>query len=1161
MTIKEVFGQTYLSGMDEFHTRQQATKFQMIGRKSFPTHKSRLPEMHGQGSPRALCEGLRREYHPIRYLLLLILCAVSFFTAYGQQQRMQFKHLTVDDGLSSSCVYSAVQDSKGYLWFGTSRGLSRYDGTTIVDYNDKIPKTEGIYEYPFYTLFKDHDNQLFIASIAGISRYDRDKDTFINLSSDTSSPLYGMEITAFNFDEDSDGNLWLAAGPAGIIYLDRKRDNYIQYQYDSMYAPFIFVDSRNRIWVTIGNGLTLFSPASGTFKEIVKTNQLNFTSGQIVEDLYGNIWFGSGNGLFRITMLPANDSIEVVHCGSNRNDPRSISHGRIKALFVDDPGNVWVGVENGGIEIYNHRTNSFNHYQADEFSPNCMNNKSVNSITQDRNKNIWVCTFNGGVFSSIKNSDFIIHYKNMPGVSGSLSYNIVSSFCEDPLGRLWVGTDGGGLNLFNDTTNRFIGYYNDNQARQPNVILCMVAQSHDHLLMGTWEKGLVRYSISTNTCESYPPQKNSIPGNVFWSMAKDSAENLWLGSFRDGLIYYGIKDNKVLTYTPQNSPVLQYEIKVVKIGADGNVYFGSQQGFQIFFPHENRFETFTAHCDDSTAISNNTIVDIVSQSDTCVWIGTLYGLNRFNPKSGKFKQLFKKDGLPDNCINGLTLDHNGALWITTNSGICRYDDRLGAYKTMTVSDGLQSNEFIQRAVLTTKTGDILAGGTNGFNMIHPDRYSENRSIPPIVITDLHLFNERVPIGLKGSPLQKQISETESMTLNYKQTNITFSFAAMDFTNPLKNQYAYTMDNFDKGWTYCGNRKDATYTNLDPGHYRFIVKGSNNDGLWNETGTTLAITITPPWWMTRTARIGFIAGMISLLSGIYYYRITRLNRQKRLLENLVKQRTIEIEEKNKILSKQTTVLSQQTHELTVSNEKLISLNATKDKLFSIIAHDLKNPFTSILGIHENLARRYDTMNDAKRKHMLEIVYASSAKIFRLLESLLDWARTQTGKITFNPEEFVLNELIDDTILFVENLAKEKKIEINQSLEHRVVVFADKNMLNTVIRNLITNAIKFTENGTIGIEANQDADATIVKITDSGVGIIPEKSASLFHFSNAKSSFGTRGESGTGLGLIICKEFIERHSGTIAVESEIGKGSTFYFTIPHKSSPTKRAHQQN
>jgi signal transduction histidine kinase len=542
-------------------------------------------------------------------------------------------------------------------------------------------------------------------------------------------------------------------------------------------------------------------------------------------------------------------------------------------------------------------------------------------------------------------------------------------------------------------------------------------------------------------------------------------------------------------------------------------------------------------------------------------VATNNGLNRFNPANGKFHRITVEHGLPDNTVKGLALDTSGVLWLTTNSGICRYDHLQGKVKNFTTSDGLQSNEFFETSMYTTKDGAILAGGINGFNLIRPDKYSDNGYVPPIVITDFYLFNEKVEVGAKDSPLKKQISETAGITLSYKQSVLTFYFAALDFTNPNKNQYAYKMEHFDKDWIYCGKRKDATYTNLNPGIYQFHVKGSNNDGLWNETGTTLKIIITPPWWKTKTARIGFVVSILCLFLGIYFYRINALEKQKRVLERLVKKRTHEIEEKNVQLKEQNVVLEQrqrfideQTVELTVSNQKLGSLNATKDKLFTVIAHDLKNPFGSILGYCEILLRRLDVMNDDNKKKSIGIIYDSAKRVFALLENLLHWAQAQTGAVIYEPEELLLDEVVSANIELLQNLALQKKYTINKSTETDLKVFADKNMIDTVIRNLITNAIKFTEAGSVTVETVSAEGYATVRVVDTGVGIGSDAKDTLFDAVATKSAFGTRGESGTGLGLNICKEFILRNGGSIGVESKLGKGSTFYFTIPLKSGGT-------
>jgi signal transduction histidine kinase/ligand-binding sensor domain-containing protein len=1110
----------------------------------------------------------------LRALALLPMC----FDASAEQKTLQFKHLSVDDGLSSSIVVSIMQDYKGFMWFGTYDGLNRYDGKNVVVYKNNPSDSTSLGSNHVATIFEDSEKNLFLGTLGGLSRYDRDLDRFTNNKYDTSSALYDPSFIINKIVGDKIGNLWMSTN-RGLLCLKKNENKPIRFLIDSEapnvsssnYLESAYIDGKGSLWVATRTGLYLFHPESGKFDHIVRCkthgeNIGNFTFLQIIEDREGTIWFGSTEGLFCLKKEhETHPEIELTHLKNDPLDPRSLSNNYVRTFFIDDEGKLWIGTENGGINCFNKDSASFTHYGIDDFNPMSLNNESIHAIFQDRNKNLWVGTFGGGANVSVKNSDFIIHHKKIPRVEQSLSHNIVSYFLEDHLNRKWVATDGGGFNLFDEKTNRFMRYNSENISLKSNAILCMVEDEQGRIWMGTWASGLVRFNYSTNEIVAFTTKNSGIPDNNIYSVAKDPKGDLWLGSERHGLIRYFIKENTFVSYSQENS-----RNAVIKIDQKGHVYVGGTTSLQIFIPEEKRFVTYAHVLNDSTSISNDWIYSINIENDTTVWVGTKNGLNRFNPLKGTFKRYFVKDGLPDNAIKGITVDKGGAVWLSTNAGICRFDYHGNTYKNFTVSDGLQGNEFYERSILTTADGTILAGGLNGFNQIFPGKFSENKTIPAVVITDLYLFNKKVKIGEEGGALKKQISQIKTLTLSYKQSVLTFYFSVMDFTNPQKNQYAYKMENFDKEWTYCGTRNNATYTNLNPGRYRFHVKGSNNDGIWNEAGTTLDITITPPWWKTKTAMISFIVFGFSLLLGFYYYRINSLNRQKEALKKLVIERTSEIKEKNeilenknKLLEEQNTLLEQrrkcideQAKVLSVSNQKLVLLNATKDKFFSIIAHDLKNPFTSVLGFCDILSRHYDGMDDTKRKQSIGVIFEASKRIFQLLENLLQWARSQTGSIKFEPREFILNEVAETNILLVNALVSKKKLEIRKNIEKEIRVFADKNMIDTAIRNLLTNAIKFTEYGFISIEIVQNADTTEVKITDTGVGISKEKMDKLFDVGGIQSTSGTRGELGTGLGLVICKEFIEKNGGVISVSSEQGKGSTFSFSIPMPPQKSRR-----
>jgi signal transduction histidine kinase len=561
-------------------------------------------------------------------------------------------------------------------------------------------------------------------------------------------------------------------------------------------------------------------------------------------------------------------------------------------------------------------------------------------------------------------------------------------------------------------------------------------------------------------------------------------------------------------------------VKIKKF-SKGRLFIGTTNGCQIFSPGENRFITYEPDPNDANSLSYSGTSDILVENDSCVWIGTNDGLNRFNPNTGAFKRYYEKDGLPSDVIKGLVLDKSGALWITTNKGVCRFDYKQGKFKNFTKADGLQSNEFSDRSVLKTKEGALLMGGTKGFNIVYPEKITENKSIPDVLITDLKIFNKSVKPGAENSPLIQSITETKTLTFSNKQSVLTFYFAVMDFTAPEKNQYAYKMEGFDKDWIYSGNKREATYTNLNPGEYVFRVKGSNNDGFWNETGTSIRITILPPWWSTWWFRLIIISSIIFIFVYIFLSRVRHLKNQKILLEKLVAIKTSELHE----------------------------LNVSKDKFFSIIAHDLKNPFSSIIGLSEILKEEIKSGDTATMENYAGLINNSAVQTFRLLENLLEWANSQRGKISFNPVPINLGELFNEEFSMLNEMAIKKNIELINSFNDNLTIIADKNMIKTILRNLISNAIKFThKNGKVEVKAMTENQHVEISVSDSGIGMTQETIAKLFRIDSNLSTRGTENEKGTGLGLFLCREFVEKHGGRIWAESEVGTGSTFKLILP-------------
>jgi signal transduction histidine kinase len=478
--------------------------------------------------------------------------------------------------------------------------------------------------------------------------------------------------------------------------------------------------------------------------------------------------------------------------------------------------------------------------------------------------------------------------------------------------------------------------------------------------------------------------------------------------------------------------------------------------------------------------------------------------------------------LPSNIIQAIIEDNAGNIWISRNGGISRFDRKTQKFRNYSKEDGLQGDQFKQQSFLKTRKGEIYFGGYNGFNSFYPDSLKDNDFIPPVYITDFQIFNKPVVYAVPGAQFQTHIDEAKEITLNWRQSVFSFSFNAINYTYPGKNQYAYIMEGFEKEWNYTNaSRRYVTYTNLDPGEYTFKVKASNNDGVWNEKGVSLRIVILPPWWKTLCFRLVIIFSIIFMFVSIYFSRVMQLKNQKILLEKLVEIKTTE----------------------------LYKLNASKDKFFSIIAHDLKNPFQTIIGFSEMQKEEIKSGDQGAIEEYAGLINTSAVQTFRLLENLLEWANSQSGKILFNPVSINLMELLNEEFNMLNDMAKGENIELKSSFTDNLTIIADKNMIKTILRNLISNAIKFThKNGTVEVKAMIENQNVEILVSDSGVGMKEEIIAKLFRIDANLSTRGTENEKGTGLGLFLCKEFVEKHNGKIWVESESGKGSTFKFYIP-------------
>ena len=513
----------------------------------------------------------------------------------------------------------------------------------------------------------------------------------------------------------------------------------------------------------------------------------------------------------------------------------------------------------------------------------------------------------------------------------------------------------------------------------------------------------------------------------------------------------------------------------------------------------------------------------------------------FNKTDSSFTSYSMKDGLPSNIIYDIIEDGNGNLWFSTGSGLVMKNPDPASPDDFVIVDELLGKEFNIKAVFRNERGELFFGGIDGLISFHPDSLTGNKFIPTVKITSFEKENNGVR--------QKLNVYTEEIELSHKDYAFTIEFSALDFTNPLKNRYAYKMEGISDKWIEIGTRRFVPFTNLPPGGYTFHLQGSNNDGIWNRFGESIQITIHPPWWRSNYAYAGYIIAIIAMIIVIIMLRERKLVREKRLLEEKISERTSEIARKNISLEEQKEEIITANEELKKQKDELNELNATKDTFFSILAHDLKNPFSSLYSLSGLVLKHFQNMEETEKLAALKKIEASTKHIYNLLDNLLTWSQSQRGDIDYSPDKFNLSNLVDTNINLHKVSAEKKEVRLHSGLTEETHAYGDREMISTVLRNLINNAVKYShKGGVVEVNISENDDFLEVMVSDEGTGISKENIEKIFRIDTKFKSPGTMGEKGTGLGLILCKDFVEINRGRIWCESQEGSGTTFHFTIP-------------
>ncbi|TDF42150.1 hybrid sensor histidine kinase/response regulator [Alteromonadaceae bacterium M269] len=1066
--------------------------------------------------------------------------------------KLKFQHLNVENGLSQSTVRSIVRDSQGFLWIGTSDGLNRYDGYKIEiyqhDYEDDSTISRGVVK----VLYNDSKGTLWIGTYGGgLNRFDAEKQHFIHYRHDAEDPnsISNDLITAI--EEDSMGRLWVGTRE-GLNLLERSTGKFTRYLSDESSLGsitnndinVIFEDEQKVLWVGTQGGLNKLQENRNGFVHYRGTGGIHdgLTHDEVhalEEDRHGALWIGTGDGILNrldktrqqiihigpklknskykfdkpvTDILESNDGklwfghgygggvarFDITDYESSFEDvgiETYLPKAGLLTIYQDNQGLIWFGTTTSGAIYINPVTEHFNHYQMKKGDTESLNSSATKAIFEDSNKMLWVGTYDGILYQFDKKHGQVNQYRHITGDPASLTKGVIKAIHEDSQGAIWIATYYG-LNRFNRITKQFDRFLPNSTG--PNINF----------------------------------------GRIF-AIHEDKQGMLWLGT-EEGLIQFDpiLKHFKHYRHiTESNNSLVNNHVSAVIQDQLGNIWAGTSNGVSKLDPKSGHFQHYQHSSNNPNSLSSNLISALLEDESGNIWIGTQRGgLNRLNLVSNTISHYRVKEGLANNMVNAILDDDDGNLWISTNRGLSKLVPATHQFTNYTAEDGLQSNEFNMGAKFKSKGGELFFGGVNGFNRFYPSQIHHDPLAPKLAFTNLLIFNEpysiekdnqpedKASVNTKKNPnivLSKSINTTEELVLSYQQRHFSLEFTALNFISPKRNQYAYKLEGWDKNWisTNYQNRL-ATYNNILPGQYKLNVKAANKDGIWNDQGISMAITILPPWWATFQLKVIYaLFGMLVLL--LMLYRLTIIPRKRaKLLEIQIQERTVEIKQKSDHI------------------QQLLEQNI---QFSQNISHSLKTPLNLILGPVERMLKK-----DVIHHEEIQRLRRNALRLKKDIDTLVTFSRLSDA-MPIVKSYCDIGHMAKALITDFRQAFEHKQIQLTLRNEPNLLFFGEPDAVEKVLVNLLENALKYTPSlGQVDVDIQGTGNRIKILVADTGAGIATENQQYIFKRGARLSS--TQNQPGSGIGLAFVKDILHRNAGSIEVKSQLGAGSHFIVTLP-------------
>ena len=1072
----------------------------------------------------------------IRKSLSILFLILSVLTLYAEKTNYLYSfNSDLNEGISQLSVMTIYQDSRGYLWFATKNGLNRFNGKEYKIYHREDGNEQSLSNNSVTSITEDQEGYLWVGTNNGLNRID----------------LNTNEIKRYNLETNG-----LVANSISTVYTDRS----------------------GCLWVGTWEGLNRYNREGDHFEYIpIEDDTERAMIVTLVEDSSGRFWIGTRNK----GLLLCDHQMNLISQFTSESKNMPLNNNNITSIYEDDKKQIWVGCKNSGLNKINLRDNEVTSYTNLNSG---LSNNSVRCIIEWQGK-LLIGTFDG-IFDLDKATERIVKVAGYDDINKSLSHYSVYCFCVDRDKTLWVGTFAGGVNYLNKFTNRFVLHKPQEELNiRTGIYGAITYESPEDLWIATEGYGLLNYNKRTNESHYYlidPSVRFAFNTNIIksvfyedgyvwcgttkgeiykfniktkkfslyhqypieysiYSIIRDHNGVLWVGgaSTEFGLTCF-VNDSLVTTfYNNVDEPIYFSNVRCILEEEDGVFLLGSTaEGLLRFDTHKKQLTKYSNEASvEKYRIPNNYISAIVRTKSGEIW-GSTYGGGIFQLDESKAirRIMTVREGLLDNNICTLVESSDQRLWMSTVNGLIMFDPAKDEVRNYHRHNGIDIREFTLHSGIALPDGSLCFAGSNGFVTFHVEAMDKNNNIPPVVLEQLSVNNHPVEVGDESAILDKVLDGMETIRLAYNENNFSITYQALNYIYATQNQYAYKLEGYDTDWNYVGERNSAFYTNLSPGKYVFLVKASNNDGVWNEEGRSLIIIVQPPLWRTWYAYLFYVIALAAIIYGILYYVNIKRN-----LEAGLKMKQLE-------------------------KQKQEEFHQAKIRLFTNFSHELRTPLMLIITPFEELVKRVDIPAELHDK--LSIIYKNAQKLLLLVNQLMDLHKNQAGSMDLKVSEGDICEYIKEIYYAFNQIALTNEVKFTLNCTPKTINgWFDKSLLEKVVFNLLSNAFKYTASGesvlmevsevtlkeldpkrTDGLYKDENSQYVILKVKDSGKGIEEGEADKIFTpFYQIPETSGIN-LSGTGIGLSLVYTIVQLHRGVIYVDHTETKGACFVVILP-------------